>query len=462
MSYRPQSVVPDFLRARPSPRLGPGTLGGPTPPKTQGDVAMLFSQRYGKYYLQDQTLGETVDYTNLLVDIKNGNWTAFGNDAAMTISEWLGMEVGGPLFAAFLQTLTSLEIDFNTPDQYPCTIQGCGSTFGGMAECSVTNEFAWDQIGANFVYVPPQGSNLEFQLGPNGPSGAAGMLWWGSGGWRQTNIPDPNHPGQFLFDDTDPTMKGGPDSFEWALEQAVLAIWNQWSTPPGICNVIAQVGGDGNINRSYGGGALANKVWTDLMARLGALVVPMIVAWNKTHTTGVIRTQRVCVKADCPGSFYPFSQGSPTGYCSSGGVQDYCYTLAAAPQREISYTVSSYAGGYASSNDPLQMAFDGLALLAGIPPGSTISVLVNSGPEIPPNPGTGVSPGTPATLRATSSGTTVLLVLGGLAALGAGGVYLYGRQRGMTFTQTVRSGWNHIRHPRGGSPRRLPKKVGRR
>lgn len=102
------------------------------------------------------------------------------------------------------------------------------------------------------------------------------------------------------------------------------------------------------------------------------------------------------------------------------------------------------------------------------------SLTVNTGPKIVvpntlpatgggggivlPNPQQGpiyTPPGTGGKAPASSSSGvgTGLLVVGGLAALGAGGVYLYGRNHGMTFGQTIRSGWDHIRHPRGGHPR---------
>jgi hypothetical protein len=47
-----------------------------------------------------------------------------------------------------------------------------------------------------------------------------------------------------------------------------------------------------------------------------------------------------------------------------------------------------------------------------------------------------------------SSSSTSLLVVGGLLAASAGGVYLYSRRHHMTFSQTLKSGWNRVRHPR--------------
>ena len=76
------------------------------------------------------------------------------------------------------------------------------------------------------------------------------------------------------------------------------------------------------------------------------------------------------------------------------------------------------------------------------------SVTINTGPKIvvPNTVGSGGSAGSGAAATASGAGTA-LLVTAGIAAAAAGGVYLYGRSHGMTFGQTVRSGWDHVRHP---------------
>ena len=88
---------------------------------------------------------------------------------------------------------------------------------------------------------------------------------------------------------------------------------------------------------------------------------------------------------------------------------------------------------------------------------------INVGPAIVPSGsgGSGGSGGAGAAASSSSGTSTALLVVGGLAAVGAGGVYLYGRRRGMSFGQTVRSGWNKVRHPRGGGSRRTARRTRR-
>jgi hypothetical protein len=72
-------------------------------------------------------------------------------------------------------------------------------------------------------------------------------------------------------------------------------------------------------------------------------------------------------------------------------------------------------------------------------------ITINTGPKIVvPNTLTG------ATASAASNSTsTGVLVVGGLLAAGAAGTYLYGRRHHMTFGQTLKSGWNKLRHPHG-------------
>ena len=53
-----------------------------------------------------------------------------------------------------------------------------------------------------------------------------------------------------------------------------------------------------------------------------------------------------------------------------------------------------------------------------------------------------------------SAGSSTPLIVGGLLAAAAGGVYLYGRKHHMTFGQTLHSGWDRARHTFGGRKRR--------
>lgn len=69
-------------------------------------------------------------------------------------------------------------------------------------------------------------------------------------------------------------------------------------------------------------------------------------------------------------------------------------------------------------------------------PGGGIKV---SGPKLPVAKGSG-SP-------STSSSSSALLVVGGIALVSVGGLYLYGRSHGMTLGETTRSAWSSVKRP---------------
>ena len=297
--------------------------------------------------------------------------------------------------------------------------------------------------------------------------GVAGMLDWGSNDWRQTNIPDPNHPGYFIYNWTDPTMKGGPGSFEQALEYAMLTAWQNQASPPNICKLITQNNANGNVNPTAGGAQLVTAVRQYLMAQAGALIPAMVAAWNASHTTGTISTEVECTQALCQQAGGIWFGG---GDCGSGGVTVQCNTTAPAPQRKISYTVSGPTQSYVIDNDPLQLAFDGLAALAGIPAGATISVMVNSGPSFNPNlphlahpvgvvfkgasntPTTSLAPqGAAATGMSTTS--KWLLGLGIAAGVGALALEIYARKHHMTFGQATQHLWTETKSKFHRTPR---------
>jgi hypothetical protein len=334
----------------------------------------------------------------------------------------------------------------------PCTIAGCESVFGMSAcdEFDSGNPFLWASIADTLVAPALPAAPFHFNGSPDyGPSN---LIDWGSYDWQPNQL-----PGQPL----DPTKPGGPGSFEQALELAIMALWDAQASAPNICSVIQAAGQNGDILLNAG---LRGAIWNMLGINAGAFIPIFLAQWNATHSTGTVVTTVPCTAASCRAAGGTWI-ASDSSCGSSGGVAVQCTATSPAPQRKISYTVGS--GGVATLNDPLSIAFEALAQLRGLPAGSTMVLPVNSGPAIAvyhlPHPSTGGSgPSTGGGSSSSSTGSTILLLVAALAALGAGGIALYGRSHGMSFGQTVRSGWNSIRHPRGRSPRRLPRSGARR
>ena len=409
----------------------------------QSQMLGLFQQT-GQNFILNNELNPIADeqaLLSLIDDIKSGNWSAAAEELTSIGTTILSSAIGGPVglaIGAFFAGIEAIEFQFGGGDTKPCTVPGCEGAFN-LPTCTEPNPFDWGWLGSQFEYVPPQGSNSYFLLGPTW-GGAAGMLDWGSNDWRKTS--------GGTYDWTSPTIKGGPGSFEQALEYAMLNAWQATASSPGLCALIKAAKADGNVNPSAGGGDLVTNVRRYLMAQSGALIPAMVVAWNASHTTGTLSAEVACTQATCEAAggtwFGP-------GDCGKGGQTLNCTQTTAAPQRKIAYTVGAGVGNYVINNDPLQLAFDGLAALSGIPAGATISVLVNSGPaslpaqyHVPP-----VKVINPRGATPSVGGPSALAIIGGtvvVAAVAAGGfslwAYLTGQAQSEAWQRLGREIWD--------------------
>jgi hypothetical protein len=285
----------------------------------------------------------------------------------------------------------------------PCTIAGCEPTFGMSAcdEFDSGNPFLWASIASSLVAGVPAGQPYHFSGGPD--AGPSNLIDWGSFDWQPQLL-----PGQPL----DPTKPGGPGSFEQALELAVMSLWDAQASPPYICNAIKAAGQNGDIMLNS---SLRSGIWSMLGANAGALVPIFLSQWNAIHTTGAIPGSPVpCTQQSCQdaGGIWISSDG---GCGSPGGTAVPCMSAAqSAPQRQIVYTVGS-----AQYNDPLSVAFEGLAQLSNLPSGSQLVLLVNSGPAVGPGHHIVFKDPTRATFGSSSSSSgpslaPILSVAGGL------------------------------------------------
>jgi hypothetical protein len=269
---------------------------------------------------------DPVAVANIVDLIANGQY----GEAAVASIELTMSTVGGPVGMAMAAVVGLLMI-VGDDEGSPCTCPGCGGTFG-LAECPQGNMFNWDFIASQLPAMPPL-SSFHFSGNPN--MGPTNLLDWGSYDWMQ---------GQ----GTSWNFKGGPGSFEEALEKAIMSAWDTAAQAPIVCQTIQAIiapppgtkpGPFGPANQSDGSvmgpnpasAATRAAVGTTLCITAGMLLAGFVTAWNKAH------------------------QG---------------------PQRKITYTVPQ-PGGVPLTDDPIAPAFWGLAWAAGKPAGSTISVVIN-------------------------------------------------------------------------------------
>ena len=103
-------------------------------------------------------------------------------------------------------------------------------------------------------------------------------------------------------------------------------------------------------------------------------------------------------------------------------------------------TYGPWSGGLSASGlstgDPLNAAFYGLALLAGLPPDATISVMINGGAAV--NPGAGQTLEGGGASAGGVSGLAVAGVVVGVAAAAAAGVGVWAYVEGMGYGEAWR------------------------
>jgi hypothetical protein len=320
------------------------------------DISGYFQQQGSNYILS--TASSSTGFTpgqiaSIASDIQNGLYGQAAVEASVALVE---LEYGPVVGTAFGAIIAGIEELYANDHPAPCTVPGCESTFG-LPACPQGNPFTWAAIGSQFTYVAPQGDIPLYTFD-----------WCGMTDWTNGNFLCDPPPGQCYFPTgSDPTRPGGPDSFEGSLQTAMMQAWDATASAPTICDLIRQSGGDGNIGFAT---TVAPGIWRMLMANAGAAIPAFVLAWNATHDVGVVGGP--CDQANCE------AHGSVwvNGQCVSGGVNVDC--LAPAPQRAVSYVVGG--PGVSVSPDPLNMAFQGLAQLAKLPIGSTITVMVNGGP----------------------------------------------------------------------------------
>jgi len=312
-------------------------------------------------------------------------------DTAIVAYASLSVPAAGLIVSAFVEGIEAL---WSTQPS-PCTIAGCESTFN-MSACDHWpdgNPFLWSSIAATLLPALPPAQPYHFSGGPD--SGPSNLIDWGSYDWQDSTPLDPTKP-------------GGPGSFEQGLQLAMMTLWDSLVTAPLICNTLKNAGQSGDIMLNS---STREQIWSMLIANAGALVPVFLAAWNVDHTLGTVTTNVPCTQANCAASGGTWIASDHS--CGSGGVAVTCTTKAPAPPRKISYTV-----GTSTYENPLSVAFEGLAQLSNLPAGATLSLLVNSGP-----PGHGAINAAAAAVSSSSSSSssagTVVLVGGGLVAAAA-------------------------------------------
>jgi hypothetical protein len=269
---------------------------------------------------------DPIAVANIVDLIANGQY----GQAAVASIELTMSTVGGPVGMAMAAVVGVMMI-LGDDEGSPCTCVGCGGTFG-MAECPQGNPFTWDFIASQLPALPPL-TDFHFSGNPN--TGPTNLLDWGSYDWSTGQSTAWNY-------------RGGPGSFEEALEQAVMSAWDTAAQAPIVCQTIQKIiapppgtkpGPFGPANQSDGSimgpnpasAATRAAVGTTLCITAGMLLAAFVTAWNKANV---------------------------------------------GPQRKITYTVPQ-PGGVPLTDDPIAPAFWGLAWAAGKPAGSTISVVIN-------------------------------------------------------------------------------------
>lgn len=378
--------------------------------------AAQFTQQ-GKEYVLNEASAATglsvFDITKIASQISDGQYGQALLTADLAVISAFATPAVGAFFGAVIAGVEAL---WSAETPSPCTIPGCGPTFN-LPECPQGISFTWAWIGTqNGEYVPTISNSYP----------GTGTVWWGNPAWL---VPSATTP-------------GGPGSFEDGLEQAVMAVWDQVVSAPNACAALKAAGLDGNIG--YGSTGTGQSLVAAAILSVGSLVAPFVVAWNKTHTSGTIDVP--CTQATC----LPPAQWI-NGQCTVAAGQVAC--TGPAPQRKISYTVVDLAGVDPSNfTDPVAIAFQGLAALARIPVGATISVFVNSGPPTsssgPGGPmGTVERPGIHDVNVDSSSvaGVASTVAIGAAAVAGAAllGTAIYARIKHKPYKQVWQGIWQH-------------------
>ncbi|HXB28129.1 MAG TPA: hypothetical protein VNV25_25590 [Gemmatimonadaceae bacterium] len=340
-------------------------------------------------------------------------------DSAIVAYASLSVPVAGLVVAGF----TALVAAAWSGQSPPCTAVGCGSTFG-MGECPTdsTLDFTWAGIASSQVAPVPPAQPYHFSGGPD--TGPSNLIDWGSYDWQDSTPLDPTKP-------------GGPGSFEQALELVVMQVWDRLASAPQICDIIRASGLNPSLTDIATGQQLQATIWGTLATNIGALVPVFLAGWNAAHGTGTITTNVPCTQASCEaaGGIWIASDSQ----CGRGGVAVPCTTTTLAPQRQISHVVGSRQW-----NDPLSVALEALAQIQGLPVGSTLVLMVNSGP-----PGGQISGWDPHIGNHPPSKTSGLAIVGGaiaVVAVAAGGfslwAYLTGQAQSEAWKKLGRTVWD--------------------
>ena len=273
-------------------------------------------------------------WNQLLSDVASGNFGAAAADgdqiafATISVSEPLvGIAIGA--------IVEGIEWLYSNDHPDPCTIKGCGGTFG-MPECDNfpdgTSPFTWSSIASQGGAPPPAPDAYGLLPGTN-------LKDWSDYYWLCSGSPPYKIGVNCPYGSPVPTMPGGPGSFEAGLQQAMMQQWNTHATAPWLCKAMKDAGMDGSVYFGNNGNEVA--VWKMLFAYAGLLIQPFAAAWNASHDTG----------------------GSP--------------------QRKVTYGPYLYnsvpGAGSLAYGDPLNAAFFGLWMVSGLPQGATVSVMVNGG-----------------------------------------------------------------------------------
>jgi len=375
-------------------------------------------------------------------DIQSGNYGQAALDGEVLLITALAGTGVGLVFGAIIGAIEGI---YGADHPQPCTIVGCGPTFN-LPECDTfpdgRSPFTWASL-ASMGPAPPPPDQV------NGYIPGTWLVNWGDFYWLCTPPPPYRMGINCPYGSPLPNAAGGPGSFEDGLQQALMSSWDTHATAPWLCTAMQNAGLNGQI---YSPGSAGNElaIWKALFAYAGQLVPPFVAAWNATHSPGTVNvpcTQQACEAAG--GTWYG------GGDCSVGGQYYNCQ--GPAPQRKVTY--GPWPGGLTASGlstgDPLNAAFYGLALAAGLPDNATVSVMVNGGPAITGagkvkfagnvavNSG-GVRSLLPPKPKPSSSSTATKILTGtALTAVAAAiGTILYARYNHKPVKTVVKSAWS--------------------
>jgi hypothetical protein len=353
----------------------------------------------------------------------NGDWRRFPEPTNPNDTWWF-TPIAVSAWAAFIGQ------PIPPQSQWPSILSGYYAQFSSTQWTSSASgpKDSWNAVGPNGTLRPidlawPQYHQLECDLAAASPVAALGE----AGGTTQGQT--------YTSDDV-------------VLAKFTMAYFGAWK-----------------VNQEYALNGIPSKAADD-----GDVLVHIVNLWSVARKPGATRTLTARNSSDSSYQTDVIQYPQP---CAGSFSTEWWYIemlLPAIGDGAIGTHVQLYAtNSFQTANQPYALTVNTGALTAQAAPGTIVQGVAGSGQLIVGgNMGTGgvYTPGLPVKAagvnKSSSSGAgTALLVLGGLAALGAGGTYLYGRHHGMTFGQTVRSGWDRIRHPRGGGSRHLPARKAR-